>query len=116
MHPAEISLVGRRSAEPVWRKRELGRMKALLVPAVNRKDRRSCQIRNLSGIMALRRGMIGPRRHCPYKFLQLLKIDRLGQVMIESGLNAPAHILLHAKAAESDADERLLPFGCAHDV
>jgi hypothetical protein len=91
-------------------------MKALLVPAVNRTDRRSCQIRNLHEIMVLRRGMIGPHRHCSYKFLQLLKIDRLGQMMIESGIKAAAHILLHAKAAESDADERLLPFGCAHDV
>ncbi len=53
----------------------------------------------------LRGGMISPHRHCSYKFLQLLKIDRLGQMMIETGVHAAAHILLHAKAAESDADK-----------
>ena len=60
---------------------------------------------DLPEIRALRRGMISPHGHCSYKFLQLLKIDRLGQMMIETGVHAAAHILLHAKAAESDADK-----------
>ena len=60
--------------------------------------------------------MIRLYRHCAYKFLQLLKIDRFGQVMIESGVYTPPHILLHAKAAEGNTHQRLPLSGYAHDV
>ena len=60
--------------------------------------------------------MIGPYRHCPDKFLQLLEIDRFRQMMIEPGSDATAHVFLHAEAAEGDTDKGLSLFGCAHDL
>ena len=70
----------------------------------------------LPEVRASRRGMIGPPRDCSDKFFQLLKIDRFGQMMIESGVHAPAHIFLHAKATEGDTHQRLPLSGYTHDV
>ena len=47
--------------------------------------------------------MSSSRGHCPDKSLQFLKIDRFGQVMIETGVQTALDILLNAKTTQCDA-------------
>ena len=60
--------------------------------------------------------MISPRGHCSDKSLQFLKVDRLGQVMLEAGVQTSPDILLHTKTTQCDAHQRLPGLGGAHDV
>ena len=59
---------------------------------------------------------VASRRHSPDKSLQFLKIDRFGQVMIETGIHAAPDILFHAETTERDTHQRLPRLGRAHDV
>ena len=60
--------------------------------------------------------MIRSGGHCPHKSLQFLKIDRFGQVVIETGVHTAPDIFLHPETTQRDAHERLPRFGGAHDV